>query len=988
MVTDDPISVLNERTKRQAGLSYRLTEDGDRYGMDIAFCDVPVFDTARMSMVIPFADGNRRDGVGDLLEIGGIKTDRHIRNAVCLFDHGKQPSAPVLPIAMAWERDEAGKYDKSKYTVDLDVIAKTGKANAFFYQGKDLIAAGEDGEQDLFARTDKSRKYDHAVLCEQYYHMAVTGLLQGGSIGYQVIKAMELSPDYQTGTPQGLHLLVTLMLECSLVVMPANQDTVLKVLAMPRMCGKALSPCLVKSLSAYATEQTKTVVGFAKALDLKSIRKRYKAQVDDPAATEFTSGRISGGRKLPGVDYVFKPGDRVTARTYISGKDGRTFVNPGDKIVIVEVTEPHSRFLGQNMAGDYQEVFFNKVRKHLETKPIEDGVKSLDFKSVRKLYRTAKGMRRRLKRSSPGMSVMHVAEKDIKAAQEMAEQKGLKFARIGHKDGAEKVKLTGDDGSIDEVAKAFGTRVKSMGIKAVDPNASRNEIGKMYDDLVSNQKLTSQDAVAKIARQYSVRDFVIVNALTKLGKLNEGTKAMADDIEVPEDDNGTGPAAMETETPPQEPHGAQVLRRMHEDHKILMKDYHDMMGPLEHEGVKKHLEKTLQGIEGTLGETEKHFGKHYKDLPPLEGADDMGDANADSEELDSGGADAPDDEDTTEATSGEQDLPTPEEAAEGSQKDPEDGKKHLKTGKAKTVTGKRKSMCPKCKSPNCKCGKALTQDEAGKIEGELATQTEDTEKNPAPHEMKMISAAAQHCKDLSQTQDFSDMHRMDAHHHAKNLDDIAGGGSDPNPDPGTEGPPVAGPGTAGPEEKFLDNAPTLNVGGVAGTMGGDDKGWHKSLSEASRFLHGVSQEKAFGDAHRQEAGYHGGQLESIASKAMPDETAQEDQDETHAGEDGVKPGDLGEKNLEKEWDEGYAAAQAGKPVTANPYRMTNHPSNPSNEQHVSWEHGWKACPPGERGMVKSHKALKTVFLTQQKQIAAQQQQTSELCRVLETLTKL
>lgn len=196
------------------------------------------FDQSKMMLSLPFADGQRRDGVGDLLEVGGIDFSRHITNPCVLFDHGKSLNLPIA-MACAWDAD-AGRYDLSKYGCYSDTVTKRAWADATFYQGRGM--KGVEGQ----------REFDHAVLCEQYYHMAVTGLVRGGSIGYQVKHATHLPADYERGTPQGLHLHSVLMLEASLVVMPANQDTVMKVLGTPRMCGKPLSPYLIKSLAPYA----------------------------------------------------------------------------------------------------------------------------------------------------------------------------------------------------------------------------------------------------------------------------------------------------------------------------------------------------------------------------------------------------------------------------------------------------------------------------------------------------------------------------------------------------------------------------------------------------------------------------------------------------------------------------------------------------------------------------------------------------------------
>jgi hypothetical protein len=231
-------SLVDSRTKRLPGEAYKL--EGERFGLDVSFSDDVEFDEGKMAIWIPIADGNRRDGVGDLLEVGGIRTERHARNPIVGFDHFKTVS---LPIGMAAVWDEAAnRYDFSQYTFKPDPVTQTAKLQCFFYRGKGL------------ANVDRKVEYDHALLCEQYFDVACKRLVQAGSIGYQVISARELPPDYEKGTPKGLHLLSILMLEGSLVVMPANQDTVMKMLSMPTCCGKPLSPYLIKSLEPYAVE--------------------------------------------------------------------------------------------------------------------------------------------------------------------------------------------------------------------------------------------------------------------------------------------------------------------------------------------------------------------------------------------------------------------------------------------------------------------------------------------------------------------------------------------------------------------------------------------------------------------------------------------------------------------------------------------------------------------------------------------------------------
>ncbi len=195
----------------------------ERYGVGTAFSDHLDIDEKAMSVKFPFASGKRRDGVGDLLEVTGIRTERHRQNPVILFDHGK---TIALPIGLA--EDPTSK----EYTVFIDAVDQTAWCKAFFYQD--------------------SKNSEHKLLCEQLFDLVVKKFLRAGSIGYQVIQARPMQPDYERGLPQGLHLQQVLLLECSIVVMPCNMDTVMKVLAMPEVCGKRLSPYLVKSLTPYA----------------------------------------------------------------------------------------------------------------------------------------------------------------------------------------------------------------------------------------------------------------------------------------------------------------------------------------------------------------------------------------------------------------------------------------------------------------------------------------------------------------------------------------------------------------------------------------------------------------------------------------------------------------------------------------------------------------------------------------------------------------
>jgi hypothetical protein len=103
---DAPNSYLMEkRTKSLPGTSYKLDDTGAEHGLDVNPAGPLQCDEVRMCFWLPYADGSRRDGVGDLLEVDGIILDRHRLNPVVLIDHGKQHP---LPLGLTCERDARG----------------------------------------------------------------------------------------------------------------------------------------------------------------------------------------------------------------------------------------------------------------------------------------------------------------------------------------------------------------------------------------------------------------------------------------------------------------------------------------------------------------------------------------------------------------------------------------------------------------------------------------------------------------------------------------------------------------------------------------------------------------------------------------------------------------------------------------------------------------------------------------------------------------
>lgn len=290
--------------------SYKLAENS--YGMDVAYADNLQINEKEMSAWIPIADGNARDGQGDVLLVTGIDTSRHVKNPLVLLDHGKHIA---LPIGLMETRDT------KQYTFAIDPLTKTAGGRCYFYQGgnSDYLPAGTDPAGKAFL-PNKSQQFEHAVLCEQLFDMMAKRLLRSGSIGYQVQEAERIPADYATGIPQGLFLKRVLMLEGSLVVLPANQDTVRKALAMPRICGRPPCEMLVKSLSPYASKPNPVVIsGFSPKID-KTLSNTPTSEVRK-VATKALDGIRMKYRQTKRLKRKLKSSSKGAAVVHIERKD-------------------------------------------------------------------------------------------------------------------------------------------------------------------------------------------------------------------------------------------------------------------------------------------------------------------------------------------------------------------------------------------------------------------------------------------------------------------------------------------------------------------------------------------------------------------------------------------------------------------------------------------------------------------------------------------
>lgn len=387
------VELLNSRSKRLANYSYKLAEG--QYALDMVIPEVIDLDEKRMSVWIPFADGNAKDGVGDVTEVAGLRLDRHMKNPVCLFDHGK---SVTLPIGLSEDPET------SAYTVEIDATNRTARGNIFFYQGKGL----------KIENVNKDDEYDHAIFCEQIYDMLAKKFIRGGSFGYQVIKAMPLQADYDSGVPQGLHLFSTLLLEFGPTIIPANKDTVRKMLCLDTICGKPKSPAFVKSLTPYAGEKVVQIPGDLNWLKEEEKEPEHKS-TPVPFTDDLSKTDVPHSRWKPGAGAIKAQGMRPDEEKYRS-------IETGDS-------------------------------------PMRKGK---SFSALRKKYRRMKSVRRRTRKSISGVSIVYVARKDIDRSRAMAEKMGLDFQHMGEKNGTARIKLSGSDNAIDEVAREFGMRAKSL----------------------------------------------------------------------------------------------------------------------------------------------------------------------------------------------------------------------------------------------------------------------------------------------------------------------------------------------------------------------------------------------------------------------------------------------------------------------------------------------------------------------------------------------
>ncbi len=724
------------------GFSYEHTPG--QFGLDTLISQ-PQIDEARMMVVIPFADGKHRDGVGDLLEVGGIELSRHKVNPIALYDHGK---SVTLPIGMAEDPDTRA------YTVRIDQAARGADAPTFFYQGKGMSGVSREDE------------YHHAVFCGQLFDLMAQRYVRGGSIGYTVIAARELPADYESGTPKGLHLLSVKMLELSAVVLPANQDTVAKsladyraklsdtarqILSMRLVMGKPLSSHLVKSLTPFV-QDTRTFTGY-----------RGKAvSPDDRAVRDTLIDSLKNVLKEVevGPDYqrlFWHPGEQCAWWESFDGDDEnqvRRIAETLEKVPGVKKVRVESESSPKGTGWVQLYPVPKYATKALPPSPIPSSRKALA--AIRKKYRPVKRLRRTLKKGVPGSAVLYVSKKDLETVKSKAHGMGMKLTWLADSPHGVKVKLTGTDEGIDSLARDYAIPVaKRMRTKAM-PEDDKAFMG-VGDTTVVGRRVGGRGSRARRNRQ--VLD--TVNSAGSSGQPRAGAGAGPDpapapaSVAPPRKPGSTDPKPVRSVAhtdPPraggsdpapagvrredksmenpmedpgidkitdqgdrdgtgsdinEEPYEAQVYRRMHEDHSLLMHDYDDLMKRSVHEPTRNRLTAQLEHHAQHLDELEKEFPEHFPDLPGLSEADEDaetegGESLDDADEVTDAPAESPDeleaeesappDDAATPSSSGnrEEEEPSPEEAFEASTKSLRE--KYKKGAKCSSCSGKEKKI--------------------------------------------------------------------------------------------------------------------------------------------------------------------------------------------------------------------------------------------------------------------------------------------------------
>jgi hypothetical protein len=691
------------------------------YGLDVAFADAPSVDEKRMSAWIPFADGNRRDRVGDLLEVEGIDTSDHRFNPIILLDHGKNYQ---LPVALAEDPDTR------QYTCVIDPIGKVAKDNCFFYQGRGMKGV------------DKDKESAHALMCEQLFDLLRKRYIRAGSIGYIVKNARPMPPDPHTGQAKGHHLLQVKKLEASVVVLPANADTTLKdsapsaksILCGGNVCGKPLSPYLIKSLQPFDTD-TKVQLGYTGKSLPKGTKPGTLPRGGDHTATDMPP---------PDSRQSWLESDVTPEDLPVTTDLTKTDKNLGRRVLAVErggnapiLRNPERPKKPIASAGDYRTPKAPIPLKPGQKPkgPIGQATPNPATSTVRDYATSPPPVRRKDGDAIVGGQGW-LEEEQAEHAEHADKFLGIrKQYRLGGGDG--RVIVSGHTraprkGKVEtKETKSFGDTLMAKDIR---PKGKEEEV--VEEEVVEE---SPDDAGTDLGADPDQPPDNPGEVLDEEGIGQELGEEISDDVmkqhsPYANPDDGAGGGMGEA---PAEPYGLQVLRRFHTDYQELMQDYHEMLPLLEQAKVSKQAIKVLQQMEREMTEWEGIFDEIYAvaeginplsgRMPPedpdaLGGDPALGDPNAEESmddmpledaPVDDGmdeaiegpgedlGQDGPDADDSVPADSDpdddEQEEVTEEEVARGM------GMKKSLGHKVTKIRAKLKGFCPGCKKSNCVC---------------------------------------------------------------------------------------------------------------------------------------------------------------------------------------------------------------------------------------------------------------------------------------------
>jgi hypothetical protein len=220
------------------------------------------------------------------------------------------------------------------------------------------------------------------------------------------------------------------------------------------------------------------------------------------------------------------------------------------------------------------------------------------------------------------------------------------------------------------------------------------------------------------------------------------------------------------------------------------------------------------------------------------------------------------DTDAVPATDTPKDVPSPDEAVEGMKVDPAQKKKEIKNKSEKSLPD-AKSKCMACGKEGCECDKKAMPKGAKCSVG--CSEGKDME-SPTLFDYELQSAKDAHTflKQLSNTRDFGDEHRMKSYHFFKTLQSIA------SFRPKKKGMDSLSMEDAAPES--MGEMGEMALKSIAGDYnwlmeeGMEDMHPHrKCCGNVSNYFKRMTMEKSFGNAHREEAITHMKAMEPIVN---------------------------------------------------------------------------------------------------------------------------